>query len=139
MIDLVLGLHLYQPPNQQPDILERITKESYLPTIELALSHPRAFFTTDLARSAIENLKKQKTGKEFLLKIKKALELKKILPVSTAAYHPILPLIPEEEITRQAELNEEIYKNLFRELYPVRNPGVKNFSIIKFFTDPELS
>lgn len=117
MIDLVFGLHLYQPPNQKPDILKKITEESYLPLINLILSHPKAFFAVDIARSAVENLRKQDSGIYFIEKLKTAVGLKKISPVNTAAYHPILPLLPEKEIIRQAALNEEIHKDLFQKFY----------------------
>lgn len=117
MIDFVFGLHLYQPPNQEPQILERITKESYLPVIDLILSHPKAFLVIDLARSAIENLEKQGLGRSFLEKIKIASALKKISLTNTAAYHPILPLLPKREIKRQVLLNEESYKVLFGDFY----------------------
>lgn len=108
MIDLVFGLHLYQPPNQDLEILKKITEESYLPLIDLILSHPRAHFTVDIARSAIEGLGKDESGNYFLKKFKTAVDLKKISLVNTAAYHPILPLLPEEEIIRQIKLNEEV-------------------------------
>ncbi len=117
MINLVFGLHLYQPPNQDSEILEKITKESYLPVIELALSHPKAFFTVDLAKSAIELLKKQNSGKDFLKKVVAAEKLQKIFLANIAAYHPILPLIPDEEIKRQILLNEKSYKKLFGEFF----------------------
>ena len=102
MIDLVFGLHLYQPANQYPAVLDRITRESYLQVIDLILSHPRALFTVDLARSAIENMEKQDSGKRFLEKLTQALVLKRISLANTAAYHPILPLLPKREIQRQA-------------------------------------
>jgi len=118
MIDLIWGLHLYQPPNQKQTILERITEESYLPTIDAIISHQnKAVFTVDIARSTIEGLEQFKRGQEFLEKLKKALELNNIVLVNTAAYHPILPLIPEEEISRQGELNEAKYKLLLQEFY----------------------
>lgn len=112
MIDIVFGLHLYQPPNQMKAILKKITEESYLPLIDLILSHPKAIFTVDVARSAIENLIEQDTGRDFLEKVRKALSLKKIQLVNTAAYHPILPLLPKKEIIRQAMLNKECYEDL---------------------------
>ncbi len=42
MIDLVFGVHLYQPPNQKQGILRKITEESYLPLIKAVLSHDKA-------------------------------------------------------------------------------------------------
>jgi alpha-amylase/alpha-mannosidase (GH57 family) len=117
MIDLVFGLHLYQPPNQKPEVLERITKESYLPVIDLILSHPSARFTVDIAGSAIEILEKQNQGAYFLEKLKMAAISNKIHLVNTACYHPILPLLPQKETVRQAALNEECYKNLLQKSY----------------------
>lgn len=113
MIDLVFGLHLYQPPNQTPGILRKITEESYLPVINLILSRPQARFSVDIARSAIEGLEKYDEGREFLKNLRKAFNLQKVAPVNTAAYHPILPLLPEREIERQIALNEKIYRDFF--------------------------
>jgi len=73
-IDLVFGLHLYQPPNQDRGILEKITRESYLPLIEAILFHNKAFFAVDIARSAIEIL-----AKSFLKNLMKLLSLEKFL------------------------------------------------------------
>lgn len=115
MIDLVFGLHLYQPPNQDKGLLEKITRESYLSLIEGILSHDKALFAVDIARSVIELLEKSNTGQEFLKKFNEALELGKISLVNTAAYHPILPLIPEEEIARQVKLNEEKLLQMFHQ------------------------
>lgn len=124
MIDLVLGLHLYQPPDQDLEVIKKITLESYLPMADLILSHPRAFFAVDIARSAIENLGKLKESKLFLAKIKTASEIRKIYLTNTAAYHPILPLLPEEEITRQILLNEKSYKSLFGKDFPSKSNGI---------------
>lgn len=118
MIDLVFGVHLYQPPNQWEEILEKITRESYLPLIEIILArdtHNKLIFTADIARSAIEGLEKINIGQEFLKKFKEALEIKKIFLVNTAAYHPILPLIPEEEVIRQVKLNETKLFQMFHQ------------------------
>lgn len=113
MIDLVFGLHLYQPPNQTLEILKKIAEESYLPVIDLILSHPRARFTVDIAKSAAENLAKCGEGKEFMKNLQKAVDLRKIALANTAAYHPILPLLSEREIKRQIVLNEMAYSDLF--------------------------
>ncbi len=112
MIGLVLGLHLYQPPNQDWYILNKIIEESYLPLIGEILSK-ETFFTVDITRSTVELLEKSNTGREFLKKFNEALEMKKISLVNTGAYHPIFPLIPEEEIIRQVKLNEEKLLQMF--------------------------
>ena len=116
MIDLVFGLHLYQPPNQDKGILEKITRESYLPLIEVILSScEKTLLVVDITRSAIELLEKSNTGQEFLKKFNEALEIGRVSLVNTAAYHPILPLIPEEEIARQVKLNEEKLFRMFHQ------------------------
>ncbi|HOM68315.1 MAG TPA: hypothetical protein PLA57_00810 [Candidatus Paceibacterota bacterium] len=114
-IDLVFGLHLYQPPTQDRCILDEITKESYLPMIETILGQEKAFFTVDITKSAIEELETLGSGQKFLEKFKKALELKKVFLVNTAAYHQILPLITEEEIIKQVKLNEVELLQLFHQ------------------------
>ena len=115
MIDLVFGLHLYQPPTQDRCTLERITRESYLPLTEVILSNEKAFFTIDITKSAIEELETLCSGQKFLKEFEKALDLRKISLVNTAAYHPILPLITEEEIKRQVRLNETKLLQMFHQ------------------------
>ena len=76
MIDLVFGVHLYQPPNQKQGILRKIIRESYLPLIKATLSHDEAFLTADIARSAIEKLDEMDSGQEFLKKLEEDTKVK---------------------------------------------------------------
>jgi len=115
MIDLVFGVHLYQPPNQKLGILRKITEESYLPLIKAVLSHDKAFIAVDIARSAIEKLEEMNSDQEFLKKLEEALGIGKVSLVNTGAYHPIFPLIPEEEVIRQVKLNEAKLFQMFHQ------------------------
>ena len=115
MIDLVFGVHLYQPPNQKLRILREIIRESYLPLIKAVLSHDKALFAADIARSAIEELEEIDSGQEFLKKLEEALKIGKISLVNTGAYHPIFPLIPKEEVIRQVKLNEAKLFQMFHQ------------------------
>ena len=115
MIDLVFGVHLYQPPNQKQGILRKIIRESYLPLIKTVLSHDKASIAADIARSAIEELEEIDSGQEFLKKLEEALEIGKVYLVNTGGYHPIFPLIPEEEVIRQIRLNEATLFQMFHQ------------------------
>jgi len=49
-------LHFYQPPYQNHDIINKVTKESYIPLIEELKKNPRAKITCNISGSLIEHL-----------------------------------------------------------------------------------
>jgi len=109
-------LHIYQPPNQFPEILDQVVKESYLPLIQLAKKYPRFYFTLNINASLTEQLaergyRKIIDGLTFLAR-RRQIEF-----TGSAAYHPILPLLPDNEIRHQIEKNDEINKKYFGNAY----------------------
>ncbi len=107
-------LHIYQPPTQTPAILKKIIKESYLPLFEVIVKNPETRITFNINGSLIELLDLYEENR--LLDIIKSLVIKdQIDLIGSSCYHAILPLIPQEEITRQIKLNEEIYNKVLGE------------------------
>jgi predicted glycosyl hydrolase (DUF1957 family) len=106
-------LHFYQPFWQEKEILNRIVEECYLPLLDLVLNRKDFKFTFNINYSLIELL--EKNNYFFLLeKIEVAFKKRLFELTGTAAYHPILPLIPEEEIIRQIKLNEDGLKRILK-------------------------
>ena len=107
-------LHIYQPPTQKPAMLKKIIKESYKPLFDSLIENKYAKMTFNINGSLLELFELFQENK--LLDIIKALvNNEQIDLVGSSCYHAILPLIPEEEIIRQIELNEKLHKKVIGE------------------------
>ena len=107
-------LHIYQPPTQTPEVLEKVTKESYENVLRLLETYPTFKITLNMSGSLIELL--VKNGREDVLKkFRKFVENGQVELVGSAMYHPILALLPEAEVRHQIELNTTILKKYFGE------------------------
>ncbi|MBK5112026.1 MAG: hypothetical protein KGD59_03930 [Candidatus Heimdallarchaeota archaeon] len=101
-------LHIYQPPTQTPTILKQVIKESYQPLFEVLTNNPNTKITLNINGSLIELL--DLYDENTLLDTIRSLVINKQIDlIGSSCYHAILPLIPQEEITRQIKLNEEIF------------------------------
>jgi alpha-amylase/alpha-mannosidase (GH57 family) len=115
MINLGFLLHIYQPPNQFPEVLDRIVNECYRPLLNPIVER-EAHFTLNMNWSLTEKLLVPQY-EDVLALVRKGLEKKSLELTGSAAYHAILPLIPEAERKRQIELNLEKHKALWGDLY----------------------
>lgn len=103
---MVLLFHIYQPPWQDDKtILEHYHKD-YLPLLDI-VEKDNLHITLNISGSLLEHL--ARLGKfDFSDKLEKLVQVGNIELTSSAMYHPILPLIPEIEVIRQIQLNEEV-------------------------------
>ena len=108
--------HIYQPPHQSKYWVEKIAKESYEQIIQIYKKHPNAKFILNINASLTLLFKKYKLD-HIIEGIKELAKKGQCEFVSTLAYHPIAPLIPEREITRQIKLNDKIHKEIFGDAY----------------------
>lgn len=127
MIYISFLLHIYQPPGQLNHVLNQIVNECYRPLFKFINSREDSFFTLNINWSLTEKLI-QKGYNDVISLIKEALSNKLLEITGTAAYHPILPLIPNLERLRQINLNYEKSREIFGENY---NP--------KGFFPPEMA
>ncbi|HHD92093.1 MAG TPA: hypothetical protein ENL06_00505 [Candidatus Portnoybacteria bacterium] len=97
-------LHIYQPPDQKSEIIKKVTNESYRPVLDFLIQYPQIKITLNICGSLTEQLV-QYGFTDILDKIKFLAERKQIELVGSAKYHPILPLIPSDEVFRQIRLN----------------------------------
>src|SRR3989338_2814994 len=116
MLYWVNFLHIYQPPNQDPFILQKVSAESYELILELLKTYPRMKLTLNVSGALISQLNNEKYL-HILQGIKMFAEKGRVELVGSAMYHPILSLLPEEEIERQIALNNEISGKVFGEAY----------------------
>ncbi len=105
-------LHFYQPANADASVIKEATEESYLRIVRALEEHPGVKFTLNIAGCLILRWDDMGYG-DLIGRIKKLIKKKQIELTGTAAYHPILPLIPEKEAIRQIKEQEKILKKYF--------------------------
>ncbi|MFX0092548.1 MAG: hypothetical protein ACFFBD_12360, partial [Candidatus Hodarchaeota archaeon] len=114
--NLCLILHAYQPPYpvQQKSIVKRIVKHCYSPVLNMLLNHPEYKVTFNINASLVEMLVE---FPHVLENLNILVKRKQIELLESAAYHPLLPLISEDEIKFQIGLNSKINKKLIFDGY----------------------
>ncbi|MFH1255188.1 MAG: polysaccharide deacetylase family protein [bacterium] len=126
-IILINLLHFYQPPSSGDETVIEAAEKSYKKIISALKRNPEIKFTINIAGCLLERL--EILGYHGLISdLKKMLEIGQIELTGSAAFHPILPLLPDEEIKRNIEANQKIFKKYFGE----------NFKAAGFFP-PELA
>lgn len=98
-----LVLHIYQPPNQRPDILELVAKESYDPLLTFleSVSYP---VTLNVTGSLTEQLALT-SRKETLARLQRLQQKPNIVITTTGYTHALFPLWPDEIVVDQLEQN----------------------------------
>lgn len=111
-LHLAFVLDFFQPSQQPYRLIEQITQECYRPLVDIFNSHANAAFTISMAQS-LANLLEEGDGKDVLQALRRAVEHDTIELVHTAAYRPILPLLPDQEVRRQIELDVQLKSDRF--------------------------
>lgn len=109
-------LHIYQPPNQMPDILERIVNESYRKLTAGLKKNKKAKITLNINAGLTEQLD-QHGYRDIIDDIRNLAEHGQIEFTESAKYHPFLPLTPWNEAVRQIKLNKETNQFYFGKVY----------------------
>lgn len=109
---LSLLLHMYQPPTQDIKVLKKINDECYQPLFRIIQQYENARFCLNINGVLVDMLYEFGLGETMDL-IKDLVKQKKIEIVGTGKFHPILPLIPKEEVERQIHLNEDVNRREF--------------------------
>jgi len=108
--------HFYQPPTQVRGILLKISNEAYRPLLEVLDDYPHAKATVNI-NGVLTEILWECGHSDIINKLKKLAEDKKIEFTGSAKYHPILPLIPTEEIERQIRRNHLTNRHFFGDVY----------------------
>lgn len=99
-------LHLYQPAEQQPDILEAIVAQSYRPLIRFFKTHPKVRITLNINGSLLELFDKY-GYRDLIEDLRSAGRDGRIEFTGSTKYHALLPFIDEYETVRQIRQNTE--------------------------------
>ncbi|MFX1452238.1 MAG: hypothetical protein ACFFCM_15480, partial [Promethearchaeota archaeon] len=111
--------HIYQPPVQIPAVVKQIVNESYRPIIEALRDHPEAKITLNINATLTEQLHDFQHD-DLIGAITTLASRGQIEFTGSGKFHPLLPLIPEPEILRQIELNNETNRHFFGKLFNPR-------------------
>ncbi|MFH1639769.1 MAG: hypothetical protein ABIB93_05610 [Chloroflexota bacterium] len=112
-------LHLYQPQTQTYQILEKVCHESYRPLVKLLTDFPHARATININATLTEMLAEHGMS-DVLDGLRELAEKGQIEFTGSAKYHPILPLIPQDEALRQVILNQQTNRHYLGERYVTR-------------------
>jgi len=111
-------LHFYQPPTADNRTVAEAVEKSYKKIINALKDNPQIRFTLNLTGCLLKKMD-QLGFKDVIADLKLLKDKKQIELTGTAAYHPILPLLPKEEIKKNIEANQIILKEYFGEsFYP---------------------
>jgi hypothetical protein len=109
-------IHIYQPPTQTEEITRRVADECYRKLVGILIRHPRARVTLNINACLTEQLDKYGLH-DIINGLRTLAERGQIELTGSAMYHPILPLIPASEMRRQIELNTEVNRRYFGDVY----------------------
>lgn len=113
---LVTLLHIYQPPDWDPKIINKVVRESYRPILSILKKQKGAKVTLNINGSLTEQLFRLK-HKDVLKSIAQLAKAGQLEFTGSAKYHVILPKLPPAEISRQIKLNQETNRKYFGKLY----------------------
>ncbi len=99
-------LHIYQPADQQADILESIVVQSYRPIISHIVKSDNVKVTLNVTGALLELFDKH-GYRDLLDMLKEAGEAGKIEFTGSAKYHGFLPMLDGEDINRQIKINSD--------------------------------
>ena len=99
-------LHIYQPAEQQPDILEAIVAQSYRPLL-LGLEKQKRVRLTLNVNGALLELFDRDRYRDLIDILRQLGKEGRIEFTSSAKYHAFLPYLEESEIVRQITTNNE--------------------------------
>lgn len=109
-------LHIYQPAEQQQDILEAIVTQSYRPILLSLKKYKRVRLTLNINGALLELFDKYKYH-ELIDVLRELGQEERIEFTSSAKYHAFLPFLKEQEIIRQIKTNDEACKFFLGEAY----------------------
>jgi len=112
-------LHIYQPPTQTEQIVRKVTDESYRILVKLLNEAPNGKITLNINAVLTEQLARYGLD-DVITGLRRLAEREQIELTGSAMYHPILPLIPREEVIRQIKLNTEVNRRYFGDIYNPR-------------------
>jgi alpha-amylase/alpha-mannosidase (GH57 family) len=128
-------LHFYQPPTQTTSMLMKISNESYRPLVDVFEEFPNARVTVNI-NGVLTEMLGQCGYSDVLDKLRKLAGEGRIEFTGSGKYHPVLPLIPTEEMERQIRLNYQTNRRLLGDVYAPRGAFPPEMCYSRDIVDP---
>ena len=109
-------LHIYQPITQIFPVFKQIVHECYGPLFETFKNHPESKVTLNINAVLTEQLVEYDFT-DIVSNIQELATNGQLEFTGSAKFHPLLPLLPKQEISRQIELNTETNQQLLGNIY----------------------
>ncbi len=113
-------LHIYQPPEQTKEILERIANESYRPLfrgfLEAVQKNPKLKINLNISGCLTELLAKN-NYQDIIKNIRQLAEQGNLEFTESAKYHALLPFLNEDQIISQIKANYQTNRRYFGPIY----------------------
>jgi predicted glycosyl hydrolase (DUF1957 family) len=109
-------LHIYQPPTQTEEGVRKAAGECYRKLVEILSRNQCTRITLNINASLTEQLDRYGLH-DIINGLRRLAERGQIEMTASAMYHPILPLIPRSEMIRQINLNTEVNRKYFGDIY----------------------
>jgi len=109
-------LHFYQPPTQLHWVLKKVCNESYRPLVNLFHELSHAEVTVNISAVLTEMLDEHGMS-DVIDGLGELAEEGRLEFTGSAKYHPILPLIPQDEMLRQMLHNYQTNRRFFGKSY----------------------
>ncbi|MBU2009341.1 MAG: hypothetical protein KJ624_05870 [Chloroflexi bacterium] len=111
--------HFYQPPTQMYSVLKKVCDEAYYPLLQVFRDHPHAKATVNI-QGVLSEMLWERGEKGVLEGLNELAERGQVEFTGSAKYHPILPLIPVEEMKHQIRRNQLTNRHFLGDLYQPR-------------------
>lgn len=112
-------LHFYQPPGQLHDVLRRVCDESYRPLIDVFRRHRNACVTVNI-NGVLTEMLWENGFQDVIDGLGELAARGQVEFVGSGQFHPILPLISEDERRRQIARNHVVNRHFFGDVYQPR-------------------
>ncbi|MCX6783653.1 MAG: hypothetical protein NT141_01085 [candidate division WWE3 bacterium] len=104
-------LHLHQPSFQDPEVVASISNSSYRPLLAILQRHPAFHVTLDISGTLIKWWSDSPEYADILNSLRELIGRGQVEVTGGGWCHPVLPLLPEAEIKRQIELQEDCLRH----------------------------
>lgn len=112
-------LHFYQPPTQTYAVLARIADESYRPLLTVFEEHPAVQVTFNI-NGVLLDLFHEHGMDDIVERLSALVQRGQVELTGTGKFHPLLPLLPADEMERQLRLDAETKRRYFGDAIELR-------------------
>src|SRR3990170_5406355 len=109
-------LHIYQPPDQKKYIMDSVVNESYRAVVSILKDNPHARITMSIIGTLLERLDCD-AYRDVIDGLREVSSRGQIEFTTGTMFHPFLPKIPDSEIFRQINLNNDVQQYYFKSAY----------------------